>query len=219
MPIERKIIVKRYLLLCEGRDAERFLCAFLNSDALHDDLRFSDEIQVLDFGGNSELGNYLGALKNMDGFSEVTAIAILRDAETSFHKASGEVTRALERNGLPCPERCGVWKVDEAMPCVGYELFPLDGGAGTLEDLCLRILAEDNGDEIIRFIDSFLETMKRDYGRDYRRIHKNRLYTYFSTSDCYESMLLGVAADAGAFMWDSPKLNCLRDFLAKGFEA
>ena len=32
MSIERKRIVKRFLLLCEGEDAEEFLINYLNSD-------------------------------------------------------------------------------------------------------------------------------------------------------------------------------------------
>ena len=65
MPIERKKIVKPYLLLCEGRDAEGFLINYLGSKALAKDQRFSSEIQVLDFGGNEYLSNFLMSLKNI----------------------------------------------------------------------------------------------------------------------------------------------------------
>ena len=65
MSIERKQIVKPYLLLCEGRDAEGFLINYLNSNALKQDLRFSNEIQVFDFGGNENLTNFLMNLKNI----------------------------------------------------------------------------------------------------------------------------------------------------------
>ena len=64
MPTERKNIVRSYLLLCEGKDAERFLINYLESKALAQDQRFSNEIQVLDFGGNENLSNFLMSLKN-----------------------------------------------------------------------------------------------------------------------------------------------------------
>ena len=87
MSIERKQIVKPYLLLCEGRDAEGFLINYLNSNALKQDLRFSNEIQVFDFGGNNNLTNFLMNLKNMDKFDRVTSIAVIRDAEKDYDKA------------------------------------------------------------------------------------------------------------------------------------
>ena len=59
MPTERKKIVKSYLLLCEGRDAERFLINYLESEALAQDQRFYNDIQVMDFGGNEDLSNSL----------------------------------------------------------------------------------------------------------------------------------------------------------------
>ena len=63
MPIERKKILKSYLLLCEGRDAERFLINYLECEALAQDQRFNNDIQVLDFGGNEDLCNFLMNLK------------------------------------------------------------------------------------------------------------------------------------------------------------
>lgn len=66
MSIERKRIVKPYLLLCEGRDAERFLINYLESEALAQDQRLSYEIQVLDFGGNDDLSSFLMNLKNVE---------------------------------------------------------------------------------------------------------------------------------------------------------
>ncbi|MBQ7680308.1 MAG: hypothetical protein IJT34_10730, partial [Butyrivibrio sp.] len=67
-------------------------------------------------------------------------------------------------------------------------------------------------------IDTFLNSMESAYGRRYRRKHKNMLYTYLSSSDEYVTMPLGVAADAGAFDWESVELEPLKRFLADGFE-
>ena len=64
-----------------------FLINYLESEALAKDQRFSNEIQVLDFGGNENLSNFLMSLKNMDKFDQVTNLAIIRDAEKDFSKA------------------------------------------------------------------------------------------------------------------------------------
>lgn len=217
MPIERKKIIKSYLLLCEGRDAESFLINYLESKALAHDQRFSNEIQVLDFGGNENLSNYLMSLKNMDKFEQVTCLAIIRDAERDFEKACQQVRSSLKKCGFVCPEKSGRWINDDAGLKVGFMLFPLDNNAGTLEDLCLRIISEEANKDVLSSVDSFLASMESLYERCYRRKHKNKLHTYLSSSDEYVAMPLGLASSAGAFDWRSNELEPLKFFLVEGF--
>lgn len=209
--------IKPYLLLCEGRDAEMFLIRYLESNALSHDKRFSNEIQVLDFGGINDLDSYLMNLKNMDKFEQVKSLAVVRDAEKDYTKACKEVVNSLGKCMFASPERCGTWIQTDTGLKVGYILFPLDNDAGTLEDLCLRILSEDNSNDVMSSIETFLEEMEAYHGRTYRRKHKNKLHTYLSTSDKYVTMQLGVASDAGAFDWTSMYLAPLKSFLTEGF--
>jgi hypothetical protein len=109
MSIERKHIVKSYIILCEGKDAEQFLINYLESNELAQDPRFSNEIQVFDFGGNSDLGDFLMNLKNMDKFDQVSSLAIIRDAEKDYDKACHEICAALEKCGYVCSEQSGMW--------------------------------------------------------------------------------------------------------------
>ncbi len=217
MAIELKQIRKQYLLLCEGKDAELFLINYLNSDALALDQRFSNEIQVLNFGGNDDLSNFLMNLKNMDGFDQTTSLAIVRDAEKDYTKSCNEVSKSLRGCGFISPEHCGTWACDDTGLKIGFILFPLNNKAGTLEDLCLRILSEKNYNDVLSTIDTFLTTMESSFKRDFHRKHKNRLYTYLSSSDKYVTMPLGLASKAGAFDWDSIELNSLKFFLKDGF--
>ena len=217
MPIERKQIVKQYLLLCEGKDAEQFLINYLNSDALSEDQRFSNDIQVFDFGGNSDLSSFLMNLKNMDKFDQVSSLAVIRDAEKDYAKACKEVGGSLRKSGFASSEQCGVWSNDDTGIRVGFMLFPVNNDAGTLEDLCLRILSEKNNKNILSSVDAFLSTMESAFGRSYRRKHKNMLHTYLSSSDKYVTMPIGVASSAGAFDWVSNELEPLKRFLTEGF--
>lgn len=217
MPIERKRIKKPFLLLCEGRDAEGFLINYLNSNELAQDPRFSNEIQVLDFGGNDNLSNFLMNLKNIDKFDQVKSLAIIRDAERDYAKACQEVHSSLNKCGFESSECCGAWVHDPSGLKVGFMLFTLNNRAGTLEDLCLRILSENNNKNILSTIESFLDVMESSYGRSYRRKHKNKLHTYLSSSDEYVTMPLGTASSAGAFDWDSDELESLKCFLVEGF--
>ena len=217
MSIERKQIKKSYLLLCEGRDAEGFLINYLNSNELSGDKRFSNEIQVFDFGGNDNLSYFLMNLKNMDKFDQVTSLAVIRDAEKDYLRACREVSSSLERCGFLSPKQCGTWVQDDTGLRVGFMLFPLTNNAGTLEDLCLRILSEKNYKSILFSIDTFLASMESSYGRKYNRKHKNKLHTYLSSTDEYVTMQLGIASSAGAFDWSSDKLEPFKSFLTEGF--
>ena len=156
------------------------------------------------------------SLKNMDGFDQVTNLAIIRDAEKNYTKACQEINGSLKRCGFPSPENSGMWVYDASGPKVGFLLFPLNNSAGTLEDLCLRILSEKNK-SILSSIDAFLATMESTCGRKYRRKHKNELYTYLSSSDEYVTMPLGIASKSGAFDWGSDELDPLKRFLTAGF--
>ena len=62
---------KGHLILCEGRDELFFLIAYLNSAHLSATPGFSEDIQVMDFGGNSDLLEQLKVLKVTPGFDEV----------------------------------------------------------------------------------------------------------------------------------------------------
>lgn len=217
MAIERTQILKSYLLLCEGRDAEIFLINYLNSKAMAHDQRFSNEIQVLNFGGNDDLSIFLQNLKNMDRFDRVTSLAVIRDAEKDYSKACREVSGSLEKCGFPSSKCCGTWVYDDTGLNVGFILFPLNNKAGTLEDLCLNILSEKDAENILFSIDAFLASMESSHGRNYRRKHKNLLHTYLSSSNEYVTMPLGMASSAGAFDWGSTELEPLKDFLVEGF--
>lgn len=218
MPTERKKILKSYLLLCEGRDAERFLINYLECEALAQDQRFNNDIQVLDFGGNEDLCNFLMNLKNMDKFDQVKSLAIIRDAEKDYTKACREVSSSLKKCDFVFPDSCGKWAYDDMGVKIGYILFPLDNNAGTLEDLCLKILSEKNSKNILSSIDTFLDGMESSFGRSYKRKHKNKLHVYLSSSDKYVTMPIGIASKSGAFNWSSDALKPLKSFLTEGFD-
>ena len=109
MPIENDRILKNYLILCEGKDAQLFLVNYLESKALRDDQRFSQDIQVLDFGGIGDLRKYIMNLKNMEGYEAVKHILIIQDSETDVNKAISSIQNALKGSGLSTPSKCNEW--------------------------------------------------------------------------------------------------------------
>lgn len=223
MPGEQKknssiVIRKKHLILCEGMDEWKFLGRYLNSPALKEDPFFSEDIEVLNFGGNENLRDYLAALKLIDRFSDVVSLLVIRDAELDAQKAACQVQSALHANDLEVPDRQGQWT--EGTPKTCFLLFPALGTEerpGTLEDLCLTILdLDDTVAEIpLEEIDAFVEHLEQDRKQTFSHRHKTRLHTYFSVNNRFVSMKLGEAADAGAFNWSHPNLDPLKECLSK----
>lgn len=211
-------ILKENLIICEGRDEQEFLIQYLNSAALSDTPGFSNDIQVIDFGGNSELRQKLAVLKNTAGFDQVTSLLVIRDAETNAEAACREIQHALEKNSFPVPQVPHYWEGD--LFKVGFVLFPTCDNVvqnGTLEDLCLSILSDPLAANLLEDIDIFLNQLENHHQRSFSRIFKAKLHTYFSVHNDYVSLKIGEAAAAGAFDWNHPALTSLKNFLKEIF--
>ena len=204
----------KHLILCEGRDAEEVLITYLNSDALSDEPAFSSDFQVMDFGGITELTNFVRALQNMERFSQVESLLIIRDAERNAERAMADIQTTLRKCDLDIPDAPHSWC--GSSPKVGYLLFPTcdtNVKAGTLEDLCLAILSEENSSDVLCDIQSFMDHLGNKYNRSYPHEFKTKLHTYFSVTDDYVSLKIGESAKAGAFNWNSNQLSPLKSFL------
>lgn len=211
-------VEKRHLILCEGRDELFFLIAYLNSAHLSATPGFSEDIQVMDFGGNNDLLEQLKVLKITPGFDEVKTLLIVRDAEKDANAAIQQIRTALEKNAFTAPDGPHRWVRDEENNGIhiGFLLFPDCHGtpvAGTLEDLCLSILNQPDATELLEDIDGFLDRLEGGLGREFAHRFKTRLHTYLAVSDKYVGMKIGEAANAGAFDWSNKKLTPLRDFI------
>lgn len=209
-------IKKQFLIICEGRDAQEFLISYLNSEVLDSSSHFSEDIQVIDFGGNDDLTKFLELLRNMENFDNVKSLLIIRDAETNFESAIQSIQKSLESNGLSIPKSPFMW--ENGTPKIGFLLFPncsAESINGTLEDLCLSILSNAKAPELKQEIVYFMDTLKEKYHFNFSRPFKTKLYAYFSIHNDYVSLKIGEAAKAGAFDWNHENLAPLKEFLAK----
>ena len=221
MAVEKKRIVKQYLVLCEGVDTQNFMIRYLNSDALNYDPRFSNEIQTFDFSGINDLDTFLHSLKNMENFDNVNRLLILRDAETDPKKAIRMIQNTLKRANLPVPESCHQWSSKDEEIKTAFTLMPACNAepvSGALEDLCWNIVKDDPNGRIRNDVQGFVDYMNNTYNSIKSHEHKSRLHTYFSVNVQYISQKIGEAANTGAFDWNSPKLNALKQLLEDGFE-
>jgi len=211
---KNKEINKPNLILCEGEDATLFMIYYLTALIKNGEEEFNN-FQAMNFGGNEELTNYLHLLPNLPNYNSVKSITIIRDAEKDYVAAIQSIRAVLKNQGFPEPFRPNEIARDDNIK-VAFSLFPTlseNAKDGTLEELYINNLAESPApDKVIKNIDIFIDDLKYN-GRDFPRIHKSRLYTYFSVTDKFTSLKLAEAAKAGAFQFDCGEMNCLKKLL------
>ena len=215
--IKREGIKKERLIFCEGIDEKNFLIKWLNSEALADESGFANDIQVIDFGGNEDLPKALEFYKGIGSLDPVTYLLIIRDAEQDAQGAIQSIQGALEHNGFQVPEAPCQWTYDDENDLeLGFLLFPTCDGnptAGTLEDLCLKILAEPDAPVCMDEVNRLLSRLENEHGKIFKHKFKTQLHAYFAVSDEYVGMKVGEAASAKAFDWKSTELDPLKSFV------
>ena len=205
-------------LLVEGNDVRNFFEAFIK----HHSKKLSlGEIQIQNFGGVSELRDFLEGFVSMTGFHNVQSIGIVRDAEDSAKGAFESVQTALrnanaklsEDDKLPvpdCPEK------REVKDKLAVEVLILPGGnhkKGMLETLLCQTFAgtKINGciDEFFQCVEPLLEEPIKKHRKD-----KARAFAYLTTRpDSHHSV--GVAAKQGYWDLDHEVFDGIREFLKR----
>lgn len=220
--VKKPIRIKsKNLILCEGVDALYFLVSFLESTEYRKWLEEEDGIQIIDFGGNSDLGRTLSILKIADNFDKVKSVLIVRDAETNYSDAISEIKKALNDNNFVVPNGVCEKATNDKGISIGFLLFPTcskELSNGTLEDLCLNIITEENKDKAKNIVNDYLNNMKKEGYTELKHLHKNVLHSYLQAKDKFVTMKLGEAARAGAFDFKSEELNSLVGFVGEMIE-
>lgn len=142
---------------------------------------------------------------------------IIRDAEQDSDGAIKSIQSALNNNGFQVPKEACQWIYDNDNDLyIGFLLFPTcdkNPTAGTLEDLCLKILAKSDAQACMEEVNIFLKRLEKEHGKIFTHKFKTQLHTYFAVSDDYVGMKIGEAASAMAFDWSSSELEPLKNFI------
>ena len=192
------------LLLVEGADALHFFIKALEVFGVND-------VQVLDFGGISDLIKYLKALLLYQNFDSVTSLVIARDAEKNSDSAISNVKKALEQISLSIPEK--PFEFTGNNPKIAFMIFPGFDEAGlqsgTLEDLCLDIVKDCSSFDCV---DAYIQCLQSN-GYEIKQPHKTKLHTYLSGKNNFVGLKIGEAAKAGAWNWEHTKLKPFKDVI------
>ena len=162
-----------------------------------------EAVQIQNFGGVSELQDFLSALMREHGFREVHSLGIVRDAETDARAAFQSVQSSLRNNGLGVPSDPGE-RVDSE-PAVSVLILPGNGDPGMLETLLWRSFAGSPEDICL---DSFFECLNDSIDQP----HKARILAYLATKP-HPHGSINVAAQRGHWDLDHSAFGELRDFI------
>lgn len=190
-------IKKEKLILAEGKDAYHFFCHACNF------YRETQDVQVMHFGGNDDLPNFLLDLTNMDKYDEVNTIIIARDAETDAKAATDSIKHSMKQATIPVPEKPFEY-IRNATLKTAFMIFPgPQQKDGTLEDLCLLTVEND---PLLECVDGYLECAKAK-GEQFPRIHKNRLHCFLAGKDDSVGLPIGLAFKAKVWPPEHPALE------------
>ena len=121
-------------LLVEGSDPKNLLRVFCTSWELAG-------IQIHDFGGFTELRDYLKSLRGISGYDGVSKLGIIRDAEQSAQSAFESIQNSLQNANLNSPDEPRA--PSSGQPAVSVFILPDDASKGSLESLLWRSIEAD----------------------------------------------------------------------------
>jgi uncharacterized protein DUF3226 len=177
------------LALVEGKDEINFYSALAVKMGLAG-------VEIQTFAGVNNLRGTLDALRGVEGFDQLVALGIVRDAEGDGVAALQSVRDALRATNFAVPTR-GLERVG-ANPAVVVLINPHDEPNGRFEDVCIRSVVDT---EVMKCADAYVNCLKRLGTGKPTREWKTRVHAYIAAQD-HPEVSLGVAARYGYFPLD-----------------
>jgi hypothetical protein len=202
---ERPIEAPKQLLV-EGRTPEIFFREWVEAIGL------KGQVEVRDYGSLTDLTDFLKVFTGYKEFREIVAsVGIIRDAEDKpAESAFQSVCRSLQVVGLTCPEVCGSFSIGQ--PRTGVFVLPDCQQSGMLETLCWTSLKDDQRKEsALACVMAHLDCLGRAKVQT-RNPAKAKVWTYLAGQGEFDPMV-GRAAQAGIWNWESAALRRLSDFI------
>lgn len=216
-----------YVILCEGVDEKFFLIQYIEYLVQHTNL--PDQINVIDLGGNEDLRKTLPIIPKLENYQYVESVLIIRDAECDAQRAIESLKNSIHEAFQLQISDSGSFENTEDKKRIGFALLPGLNSTGsyqngTLEDLCVRIIKntdlQSKLNEIDTAVTQFMEQIVSIRKKAFRTPHKNKLHTYFASTDKFVGQKIGEAAKSGCFDFEHKELQFLRDaiFMLVGLE-
>ena len=198
---DQQIISRSKLLLVEGENERRFFVALLGR------LELSDGLQVLNYGGKTQLRPFLSTLHLAPGYSDLTALGVTRDADESFASAFQSICSSLGNAGLGVPDQTRV--LTSGKPSVSVFVLPNCSSPGMLETLNLSAVQDDPA---MLCVERYFQCLEESASIPSKNPDKARAHAFLASRTKPE-LRVGEAAEAGYWQLDSPVYDPLKSFL------
>ena len=175
------------LLVVEGNDDKRLFNALLRHIGV-------SGIQVLNAGGKDNIRQTLKVITQSSGFSAVSSIGVVRDADVNAGSALQSVQDALRDANLPAPDKPLSLAGDDIR--VAVLIAPHFKSSGTIEDVCLESVA---GDAAMGCVQDYLNCIKDNAVEQPNSRAKAEAQAFLASRE-RPGLRLGEAASAG--YWD-----------------
>jgi hypothetical protein len=201
MPIT---ISRSKLLLVEGSHEVKFFNRLLETMQL-------DDAQVEEVGGKHLFKPNIVNLPKVDGYSDLTSIGIVRDANASFEDTFRSVQNALADANLPVPNE--VMVPTATSPQLAVFITPDNGSEGALEDL---LMASVQGDPVLECVDSYFDCLLGIQGDTHPHLSKAQVQVYLA-KEPEGDIHMGIASEKDVWGWDSSAFDGLKTFIRSLF--
>ncbi len=130
------------LLLVEGKEDQEFFIQ------LGTHLKVIDtwHLQIIQYGGASELGERIRTLARPDTMEQIKRIGIVRDADfntDALQSVQDAIRESNKRNTLQLDIPQSVLEPTEGSPSMAVLILPSAGREGMIEDLVMDVFADD----------------------------------------------------------------------------
>lgn len=200
MALETREITEPKVLIVEGKDDKNFFEALINHLGLL-------KIQVKDIGGKTQLKDRLKALVQTSGFTQVTSLGVVRDANDDHVAAFQSVCAALQNANLPVPER--PWMAVGNEPKIVVLILPKENENGILEDLCLEAA---NSDPAMPCVNQYFECIKKQSLNPPSNLSKAMVHAFLASRPDPD-LRLGEAAQKGYWPFEDDAFKQVKTFL------
>ena len=194
-----KPIREKKVLAVEGKDEVNFF------DALLKYLEITG-FEIRDVGGKSQFKDKLPALVKISGFSDVKALAVIRDADKDADAVFDSVRHVLTKEGLEPPALMN--RFSDGNPVIGIFIMPGDSDRGMLEDLCLRTVKDHPA---MGCVDIFVDCV-RDLVDPPKILEKAKTQAFLASMPTIVNSV-GIGAQKGYWNFDSSELSDLISFI------
>jgi len=193
-------ISRSKLLLVEGTHEVKFFNRLLETMQI-------DDVQVERLGGKHLFKPNIKNLPGYPGFSGVTSIGIVRDANANFEDAFRSVLGALRDANLPVPDE--VMVPTATSPQVAVFITPDNGSDGALENL---LMTSVQGDPVRECVDSYFDCLRGVQGHTHPHLSKAWVQVYLA-KEPEGDMHMGIASEKNVWVWDSPAFDGVKTFI------